>query len=166
MSFYLRLGMEPGASCILGVSVRVLLLWTDTMTNVSFIKDDIWLGLAYRVRGSVHYHQGKSIAASRQAWCRRSWVLHPHPKGVRNRLSIPRQLGGGCPSPPHSDTLPPTRPHLLIVPLPGPTYANHHTRQVLYQLNHIVSSFWVNSKTLRERPKACTLQLTNWTQRR
>jgi hypothetical protein len=36
-------------------------------------KDNISLGLAYRFRGSIHYHQGGSMAASRQAWCRRSW---------------------------------------------------------------------------------------------
>jgi hypothetical protein len=35
-------------------------------------KDSIQMGLAYRVRGSVHYHQGESMAGSRQAWCRRS----------------------------------------------------------------------------------------------
>ena len=35
-------------------------------------KDNIQLGLAYRFRGSVHYHQGVSEAVSRQAWCRRS----------------------------------------------------------------------------------------------
>jgi hypothetical protein len=35
-------------------------------------KDIILLGLAYRFRGSVHYH-GRSMAASRQAWWRRSW---------------------------------------------------------------------------------------------
>jgi len=85
------------------------------------------LGLAYRFWGSVHYHQGGSIAASRQAWCRRSWVLHLHQKEARNRLSILRQLGGGSISPPHSDTLPLTKPHLLIVPLLGQAYANHHS---------------------------------------
>jgi hypothetical protein len=36
-----------------------------------FYKDNILLGMAYRVRGSVHY-QGKNMAASRQAWCQRS----------------------------------------------------------------------------------------------
>ena len=34
------------------------------------------MGLAYRFRGSVHYHQGRSMAASRQAWCRRSWEFY------------------------------------------------------------------------------------------
>jgi len=35
-------------------------------------KKEQYLGLAYRFRGSVHYHQGRNMAASRQAWCRRS----------------------------------------------------------------------------------------------
>ena len=41
------------------------------MTKATLMKD-IYLGLAYRVRGSVHYHHGRSMAASRQAWYRRS----------------------------------------------------------------------------------------------
>jgi hypothetical protein len=36
------------------------------------IKNNIYLGLAYRFRGSVHYHQGGSIAVCRQAWLRQS----------------------------------------------------------------------------------------------
>jgi len=28
------------------------------MTKASLIKDNIYLGLAYRLRGSVHYHEG------------------------------------------------------------------------------------------------------------
>jgi hypothetical protein len=43
------------------------------------------------------------------------------PKKARRRLDILKQLGGGSQShSPHSDTLPPTRPHLLKVPFPGP----------------------------------------------
>jgi hypothetical protein len=29
------------------------------MTEATLIKDNIYLGLAYRFRGSVHYHQGR-----------------------------------------------------------------------------------------------------------
>jgi hypothetical protein len=54
------------------VLVRDLLLETDTMTKASLIKDNILLGLAYRFTGSVHYRQGRNMAASRQAWYRRS----------------------------------------------------------------------------------------------
>jgi hypothetical protein len=39
------------------------------MTKATLTKDNIYLGLAYRFRGSVHHHQGGSMAASR--WCRR-----------------------------------------------------------------------------------------------
>jgi hypothetical protein len=32
--------------------------------------------LPNRFRGSVHYHQGGSMAVSRQAWHRRSWEFY------------------------------------------------------------------------------------------
>jgi hypothetical protein len=35
-------------------------------------KDNIYLGLAYGFRVSVHYYQGGSMAMPRQVWCRRS----------------------------------------------------------------------------------------------
>ena len=35
-------------------------------------KDNIQLELVYKFRGSVHYHHGKSMAVSRQAWHWRS----------------------------------------------------------------------------------------------
>jgi hypothetical protein len=57
------------------VLVRVLLLWTDTMTKASLTKANIYLGLAYRFRDSVHYYQGRNMVASRQTgW--RSWEFH------------------------------------------------------------------------------------------
>ena len=34
------------------------------------------MGLAYRFRGLVHYHQGRNMAASMQAWLRRSWEFY------------------------------------------------------------------------------------------
>jgi hypothetical protein len=34
------------------------------------------LGLAYRFRGSVHYHQGRSMAASRLSWHRQNWEFY------------------------------------------------------------------------------------------
>jgi hypothetical protein len=37
------------------------------MTKANLIKDNIYLGLAYRFRGSVHYHQGGSTAGMVQA---------------------------------------------------------------------------------------------------
>jgi hypothetical protein len=57
--------------------LRVLLLWTDTMTKEGgSYKDNISLGLANRFRGSVHYHQGRSMAASRRAWYKKSSELY------------------------------------------------------------------------------------------
>jgi hypothetical protein len=48
------------------------------MTKASLIKkkNHIYLELAYRFRGSVHYHQGGSMAVSRQAWHRQSWEFY------------------------------------------------------------------------------------------
>jgi hypothetical protein len=81
------------------------------------------LGLAYRFRGSGHYHQGRSMTASRQAWHRQSWefyvfiqrllvedwlrvrVLSPHPQWHTYSSQV---------------TPIPTRPHLQMVPLHGP----------------------------------------------
>ena len=45
-------------------------------------------------------------------------VLHLH---LKANEAAPRQLGGGLKADSHSDTPPATRPHLLIVPLPGPS---------------------------------------------
>jgi hypothetical protein len=42
------------------------------MTKASLIKDNISLRLAYKVTGSVHYTQGRNMAASRQAWYKKS----------------------------------------------------------------------------------------------
>ena len=44
---------------ILCVFVRVSLLWRGTMTKATCVKDSISLGLAYRFRGSVHWHPGR-----------------------------------------------------------------------------------------------------------
>jgi hypothetical protein len=84
------------------------------------------LGLAYRVRGSVHYHQGESMAASRQAWHRRSWEFYV----FIQRLLVEDWFQATrvrilCPHPQwhtHSNQVTPipTRPHLQMVPLPGP----------------------------------------------
>jgi hypothetical protein len=104
------------------------------MTKASLIKNNISLGLAYRFRGSVHYHQGGSMAVSRQAWRRRSWEFYLclHPKAASGRLTS-RQLAWGSYTHTHSDTLIPTRSHIFQR---GHTfrwchslvqgYANHH----------------------------------------
>jgi hypothetical protein len=87
------------------------------MTKAALIKDSIYLGLAYRFRGSVHYHRGGkhgSIQADSELETELR-VLHLVLKAYRKLAS--RQLGGK--SKPHNDTLPPTRPYLLIVLLSG-----------------------------------------------
>ena len=58
---------------LLTVLVRVLLLWTDTMTKASLIKTTFNWGW---LTGSGHYHQGGSMAVSRQAWRRQSWEIY------------------------------------------------------------------------------------------
>jgi hypothetical protein len=68
--------------------------------------------LTYRFRGSVHYHQGRNMAASRQAWWRWSWEFY---------IFIWRSLEDWLPGSSdedlkayaHSDIPTPTRPHLL-----------------------------------------------------
>jgi len=46
----------------------------------------------------VHYHQGRGMAGSRQAWCRLSWrVLHLHLKATMRSVAS-WQLRGGSPS--------------------------------------------------------------------
>jgi len=93
------------------------------MINVSFIKD-ISLGLAYRLRDSVHYHQGRSMATSqhpgRHGAGRAEFYIFTQ-KNPGTDTSPYEEIGGGSPSLPHSDTLPPIRPYSLIVPLPGPS---------------------------------------------
>ena len=50
------------------------------------------MGLAYRFRGSVHYHQGESMAACRQAWQRQSWKFYI----FIQRLLVEDWLPGNC----------------------------------------------------------------------
>jgi hypothetical protein len=60
-------------------------------------------------------------------------VLHLDPKAGRRKLTIfytgwSLSIGGDLKANPHSHTLPPTKPHLLIVLLSmGQAYSNHHT---------------------------------------
>ena len=80
------------------------------------------LGLAYSFRGLVHYHHGRkhgSIQADMVLEEPR--ILHLDPKAPRRRLSFHTGQSLNIESlkaHSHSDTLPPTRPHLPVVPLP------------------------------------------------
>jgi hypothetical protein len=53
--------------------------------------------------------------------------LQLHPKEAKEQTNF-SSLGEASMHPhPHSDTLPPTRPHFLTVPLPmGQAYSNYH----------------------------------------
>lgn len=48
-------------------------------------------------------------------------VPHLYPKEASRRLSLTHRMGLQSSPPPSSDTLLPIRPHLLIVPLAGPS---------------------------------------------
>ena len=62
------------------------------MTKASLLKNNIYLGLAYRFRGSVHY-QGGSMEASQAGMAQEELrVLHLVPKANKRRLAF-RQLG-------------------------------------------------------------------------
>ena len=91
------------------------------------------MGLAYSFRDSVQYHHGGKLGSMQaDLVLEEPRVLHVDPKAARRRLCI---TVARCEhiydiSKPwfYSNTLPLTRPHLLIVPLPmGQTYSNHHT---------------------------------------
>jgi hypothetical protein len=79
------------------------------------------LGLVYHFRSSVHYHHGRKRGSIYVDMVLEELrILHSIPKELETdclfhtgwRLSI----GGNFQSPtPNSDTLPPMRPHLLIV---------------------------------------------------
>ena len=80
--------------------LRILLLWIDTMAKATLIKDNIKLGLAYKVRGSVHYHLGRKHGSIHAGMALEELrVLHLVPMVNRRRLAS-RKLGGSFPSPP------------------------------------------------------------------
>ena len=79
------------------VSVRVLLLWTDTETNASLIKDNVYLERALQVQkfsplSSRWEHARVQVQEELRA-------LHLVPKANRRRLA-PMWLEGGSQSPP------------------------------------------------------------------
>jgi hypothetical protein len=78
--------------------------------------------MAYRFRGSVCYHHGgKQGSTPADIMLEELTVLHLDLKAAKRRLSYIRQsLSTRRPleAHPHSDILPPTRPHLLVGPLP------------------------------------------------
>jgi hypothetical protein len=77
--------------------------------------------VAYRFRGSVHYHHGgKHGSIQAEVVLEGPRVLHLDPKIIRKRLPLCRNQqeclfcpGWSFKAHPHRDVLPPTRPHLL-----------------------------------------------------
>jgi hypothetical protein len=120
-SFYFVLSMDLGAwreshvaqSFHLGlVLVRVLLLWTDTMTRQVLIKQHL-IGAGLQIQKfsplSSRLVHGSIQAGMAQVELR---VLCLHPKAASGRLTS-RQLGWGSYIHTHSDTPIPTRSHLF-----------------------------------------------------
>jgi hypothetical protein len=61
------------------------------------------------------------MTASRQAWCRRSLEFYIFIWRLLAEHWLPGIQGEGLKAHVNSDTPTPTRPHLQIVPLPGPS---------------------------------------------
>ena len=77
------------------------------------------MGLAYSFK--VHFHHGRQHAGSHDAEDSQR-VIHPLQAARRDCVSHWHSLSiYNLKAHLHSDTLPPTRPHLLVVPLPGPS---------------------------------------------
>lgn len=59
------------------------------MTKATFIKDNIFGGLAYRLRVSVHYHQGRKHGSMQvDMVLEKVRVLRLDPKAFRRRLFL------------------------------------------------------------------------------
>jgi hypothetical protein len=115
----------------LPVIIRVLLLWRDIKTIKTLKKKDNYLGLAYSSEVQPIIIIVESMAVCRQTWYwRRSWefytVIHRQQK-VKCKTSESTAQWHSSSS---KATPTPTKPHLLIVPLPmdlwGHFYSNHH----------------------------------------
>jgi hypothetical protein len=102
--------------------VFVLLEFHVFCNKESRIKENIYLGLAYSFRDLIHYYHG-GMHGSMQADMvleKELRVLHPHrQQAERHTLDLTRTLETSKPAP--GDTLPPTRPDLLILLNWGPS---------------------------------------------
>jgi hypothetical protein len=84
------------------------------MIKTTLTKDNISLGLTYRFIGSVCYHLGRKHGSIQAGMVQEELrVLHLVLKATRGKLLFFLKTH------PHSDTLPPARPHLPKVLLPG-----------------------------------------------
>jgi hypothetical protein len=84
--------------------------------------------LAYRFRDSAHYHYGRKHGSIQAGMVlEKLRVLHFVPKAAKEKTDS-HEFEGSLIAHQHSGTLPPTRPHLLIVLLPmGQVYSSHHS---------------------------------------
>ena len=99
----------------LAVLVRILLLWRDAMAMATLIRK------TFNWDGSLHFQRFSSSLSWWEAWPHASrcgaCILQATVSGLIVTLSEAwkkRDLQGH----PHSDALPPARPHFLTVPLP------------------------------------------------
>lgn len=88
------------------------------MTEVTLIKANISLVLAYSFRGSVHCHHGRKPGSMQaDTVLEKPRVLHLHSEAARRRLWITlasrEHIYESSKRPLHSDTFSLTRPHLL-----------------------------------------------------
>ena len=99
------------------------------MTKATLTQEDISLGLAYRFRGLVLYHQVRKHGGVQAAMVQEKELrgLHPGPQAAEGdwishcmelEHKRPQILPFQRHSPANKATPTPTRPHLLIVPLP------------------------------------------------
>jgi len=91
-------------------------------------KEQHLTGAGLQVQGSVQYHQGGKHS-SHPGTCGFGERAESSASAARRGLSL---LGGESQGPPHSDTLTPTMPHLLIVP--ATPWAKHIQTTTLHSL--------------------------------
>ena len=82
------------------------------MTTTTLIKKNVYLGLAYSFKGLVHYHSQKHGSVLAYMMLEEMRDLHLDLQATVCHTGHSLSIGdfNACP---HSDTLPPTRPHLL-----------------------------------------------------
>jgi hypothetical protein len=135
-------GRFVAVQCCYDWCLRVLLLWTDTMTKATLISTTFnWGWLTGSEVQSIIIKKGAYITASRQAWCRRSWDFYIFIWRLLAECWFPGSCDKGLKAYTHSDTPSPTRPELLIVPVPGPG---------IYKLWQLDSLYWVHQHRIKQ----------------
>jgi hypothetical protein len=98
------------------------------MSKATLIKRNISLGLAYRFRGSIHYHHDEKHGSIQADMVLEKEFRLLHLDLTAARRLLPRQLGQRFSNPTHTVThflqqghTYFNKPHLLIVPLSWPS---------------------------------------------